>query len=589
MGTVRLSVNNENARTILPKENAFKYFLVVFIASDTNSGKTACFYKVGFDEVSVDYTIALGFYKQVKVHVFSSDNWRPDSLCAIGEYNDKFEIKSTGVNDTIEIIIDPFDAGSIPNKEGYFSWKIDNTKNDLNNSTSGDTAKMTIISLPGTSGFSDTIYFPYSPSYFIDSIPLETGIYNVSFEFGKTDFSYVKFSEILYIAPGGAVSYYEYEIPVLASTKISVSYNLKPDNPYSENVPLGTVTFPVGSLFTSLPLSAFPPNSKTNPYDPTETFIGWYKNPELTREWKNYDRVLSSTILYAKWEEEGPPSQITSPTGIVLKLIPAGTFTMGSPVGEPCRQPANEMQHPVTLTKSFYMGKYEVTQEQYQAVMGTNPSYFHGGSGREPVAGENQKKRPVENITWYDVVEFCNKLSVLEGLQQVYAISGRTPSSGYPITSATVTLPTDWKDKSGYRLPTEAESEYACRAGTLTAFYNGNNDCTNAALVGAIAWFGGNDGNSGSRTHQVGLKPANKWGLYDMHGNIHEWVWDFYNDSYYTSDPATDPLGDPWGPSKVICGGAWINEGQHVRSASKLYYLPNTQRLDIGFRLVRGL
>ena len=119
--------------------------------------------------------------------------------------------------------------------------------------------------------------------------------------------------------------------------------------------------------------------------------------------------------------------------------IPAGTFMMGSPSTELDRF-SDETRHQVTLTKSFWMGKYEVTQEQYQTVMGVNPSYFHGRSGREPTPGEVQNRRPVETVTWYDAVEFCNKLSVKEGLTQVYTITLRTPATGYPIISATVTV-----------------------------------------------------------------------------------------------------------------------------------------------------
>jgi formylglycine-generating enzyme required for sulfatase activity len=138
--------------------------------------------------------------------------------------------------------------------------------------------------------------------------------------------------------------------------------------------------------------------------------------------------------------------------------------------------------------------------------------------------------------------------------------------------------------KNGYRLPTEAEWEYACRAGETSAFNNGNDDCTNATLVGAIAWF---NGNSGSKTHQVGLKSANKWGLYDMHGNVHEWCWDWYEE--YTTEAQTDPTGAVTGTSRIMRGGRWNQGGSMMRSAYRYSFAPSVRDPYIGFRLVRGL
>jgi len=254
---------------------------------------------------------------------------------------------------------------------------------------------------------------------------------------------------------------------------------------------------------------------------------------------------------------------------IEMVSIPAGTFMMGSPTTEADRN-SNERQHSVTLTSGFFMGTYQVTQEQYQAVMGTNPSNFTSA-----VAGESGTpgKLPVEKVTWYDTVEFCNKLSVLEGLQEVYTISGRTPASGYPINDATVTA--DFT-KNGYRLPTEAEWEYACRAGTTTAYNTGD------AISDNTGWY---YINSGNKTHQVGLKPANAWGLYDMHGNVEEWCWDWYDS--YSSSPANDPTGASSGSSRVMRGGSWYNFGQDLRSACRLDDDPSNRGINLGFRLVR--
>jgi formylglycine-generating enzyme required for sulfatase activity/uncharacterized protein YjdB len=270
--------------------------------------------------------------------------------------------------------------------------------------------------------------------------------------------------------------------------------------------------------------------------------------------------------------------EITSEKGIVLVKIPAGTFTMGSPTTEPDRY-TDETQHQVTLTKDFYMGKYEVTQEQYQAVIGSNPSDF-----KITVYGESETpgKLPVEMVTWYDAVEFCNKLSVLEGRTEVYTISERTPTTGYPITSATVTA--DW-NKNGYRLPTEAEWEYACRAGTTIAWYTGNTEAGPPHLNTA-AWY---TNNAIVKTHQVGLKTTNAWGLYDMHGNVWEWCWDWYSSSYYSSSPDVDPEGAVSGASRVLRGGCFVNQANLVRSATRNgESLPSNRSNAIGFRLVRS-
>ncbi|MCL2243133.1 MAG: formylglycine-generating enzyme family protein [Treponema sp.] len=252
---------------------------------------------------------------------------------------------------------------------------------------------------------------------------------------------------------------------------------------------------------------------------------------------------------------------------IEMVFIDPGTYTRGSNNSD---YYGTSPSHQVTLTKGFYMGKYEVTQEQYQAVTGVNPSNFSSNLA----SGEVQQRRPVEQVTWYDAVEFCNKLSEQERLMSAYTITGRSPASGYPITSATVTV--NW-NTNGYRLPTEAEWEYACRAGTTTAYNTGN------TISDSTGWY---YNNSNRRTHEVGKKPPNTWGLYDMHGNVHEWCWDWYGS--YTSGAQTDPKGAFSGPIRVFRGGSWSNSAADVRSAYRDGYYPTYQINGLGFRVVRN-
>ncbi|MCL2066705.1 MAG: InlB B-repeat-containing protein [Treponema sp.] len=317
-------------------------------------------------------------------------------------------------------------------------------------------------------------------------------------------------------------------------------------------------------------------------------FIGWaetangivkYKDGETV---SNLSAIPGATVtLYARW------------SFIDVAWIPAGSFYMGSPASEKGTYDRERPQQTVALSSGFYMGVYQVTQEQWTAVMtgnnngiSTTPSYFHGGSGREPASGEAQVKRPVEYVSWYNILVFCNRLSVSEGLTPAYRIGGSTDPDDW---GAVPTYDVTWNeveivsDSTGYRLPTEAQWEYACRAGTTSAFNDGTtDDWEDETALGLIGWF---YFNSNSRTHEVGKKAENDVGLYDMHGNVFEWCWDRYGT--YPGTPQTDPTGASSGSYRIIRGGNWNGSARSARSAYRSNYSPNYQNYNIGFRLLR--
>ncbi len=225
--------------------------------------------------------------------------------------------------------------------------------------------------------------------------------------------------------------------------------------------------------------------------------------------------------------------------------INPGTSTMGSPKDELGRWD-DEVQHEVTLTQGYWLGKYEVTQVQYEAVMGTNPSEFKGAD------------LPVEMVNWYDAMDFCAKLTASE------KAVGRLPE-GYE-----------------YTLPTEAQWEYACRAGTTTALNSRKNlsDKDQCPEMDEVGWYGYN---SDDTTHPVGQKQPNAWGLYDMHGNVYERCLDRYGD--YPTTAVTDPTGPDIGEYNVIRGGSWACYARSCRSASRYYDYPDECWTDCGFRV----
>jgi formylglycine-generating enzyme required for sulfatase activity len=234
---------------------------------------------------------------------------------------------------------------------------------------------------------------------------------------------------------------------------------------------------------------------------------------------------------------------------IVMKDIPAGAFTMGSSNNADFN--ANPA-HQVTLS-AFRMQETEVTQEQYLAVMGTNPAHFDTGAGAA--------LRPVEQVSWFNAARFCNALSSLDGLTMVYD---------------STTWAADFT-KSGYRLPTEAQWEYACRANSAKAYWWGDD----ASGMGARTWFADNSGN---KTQPVATTVPNGLGLYDMTGNVFEWCNDWFDS--YANSTQTDPQGPQSGTFKIIRGGCWVRPGHPTRSAARCNYNPNFAFHTFGFRVV---
>ena len=256
-----------------------------------------------------------------------------------------------------------------------------------------------------------------------------------------------------------------------------------------------------------------------------------------------YSTALAFVILiFAEHLQAQTPKEITNSIGMKLMLVPKGTFMMGSPESEQRRE-GNETQHEVTISKDYYLGVYEVTQAEYQQVMNKNPSYFQGAKIRD------SSRHPVEQVSWNDAVEFCKRLSE---------------------------LPEEKRAGRVYRLPTEAEWEYACRAGSKMAYSFGES----LKSLGDYAWFGGN---SNDQTHPVGEKKPNAWGLYDMHGNVWEWCSDWYDE--YPKGTISDTTGPKEGSGRVRRGGSWFGGAAFCRSAFRTWIIPSHRNYDLGFRV----
>lgn len=282
------------------------------------------------------------------------------------------------------------------------------------------------------------------------------------------------------------------------------------------------------------------------------------------------------SVKVASAAAPAPTEAFTNSLGMEFKLIPAGEFMMGSsespdeladvfPHTSPKSFEDERPQHEVRITTSFYLGVTEVTQAQYRAVMGINPSQFKG------------ETHPVETVSWQEAVAFCERLSAKEG--------------------------------HTYRLPTEAEWEYACRAGTATRYCFGDDAVSqredeeeedgkvqegkqaeeppdDAETLADYAWY---EGNSEMKTHAVAEKKPNAWGLYDMHGNVWEWCRDWYGKDYYANSPEEDPAGPETGGGRVGRGGSWCAATWGCRSSLRSKSEPPVQLAHLGFRVVAVL
>ena len=279
--------------------------------------------------------------------------------------------------------------------------------------------------------------------------------------------------------------------------------------------------------------SAFQKAKRVNTISGWQDYLDQYPNSSNSHAARSKLSALQTAENQREAEKRRQAEQNKYRNLIKMAKIPAGSFMMGSDNGDSDEKPV----HRVTISKDFYMGIYEVTQAQYQAVMGKNPSNFRGDNN------------PVEQVSWNDAQEFCRKLSQKTGQK--------------------------------YRLPTEAEWEYAARAGTTTKYYWGKS----YSEAGNFAWF---IENSNYITHPVGTKIANRWGLHDMSGNVWEWCTDYYNKNFYRNSPEIDPVNEGKSIFRVVRGCDWNNDSEIMRTTKRGrgHYGSNTNDIGIGFRIV---
>ncbi|HOY85321.1 MAG TPA: SUMF1/EgtB/PvdO family nonheme iron enzyme [Candidatus Syntrophosphaera sp.] len=273
----------------------------------------------------------------------------------------------------------------------------------------------------------------------------------------------------------------------------------------------------------------------------------------------------STSSLTPLTSDQYMPEVAAIPNNFIL--VEGGSFQMGSN-DDSDQKPV----HQVTLS-SFWIGKYEVTQKEWQEVMGSNPSNWKGDN------------LPVESVSWYAILKYCNLRSIVVGLTPVYSISGSTNPANWgdvpTSNNATWNAVTCNWSANGYRLPTEAEWEFSARGGTQSKGYkySGSND------IGSVAWY---YDNSGRKTHEVGTKTANELGIHDMSGNVWEWCWDWYDSGYYAKSPVLDPRGAGSSSRRVLRGGSWLGNDFDWRVAFRNNSSPDNSYNEVGLRLARA-